>query len=74
MKGEKSMVDTLYLEQKIKESGKKKQYLAEKIGCSRQYLTMKIKNEVEFDLKEVKILCDELSLSISERNKIFFAH
>lgn len=69
------MVDTQHLEEKIKMSGKKKNYLADKIGCSRQYLAMKIKNLVEFDLNEVTILCNELDIkTLSEKEKIFFAH
>ena len=68
------MVDTQELENRIKLSGKKKQYLADKIGCSRQYLTMKIKNEVDFDLREVAILCNELNIStLSDKERIFFA-
>ncbi len=68
------MVDTQELEKRIKLSGKKKQYLADKIGCSRQYLTMKIKNEVDFDLREVAILCNELHIStLSDKERIFFA-
>lgn len=68
------MVDTQELENRIKLSGKKKQYLADKIGCSRQYLTMKIKNEVDFDLREVAILCNELHIStLSDKERIFFA-
>lgn len=69
----KRVVNTQYLEDRIKLSGKKKQYLADKIGCSRQYLTMKINNKAEFDLKEVIILCDELGVkTLSDKEKIFF--
>lgn len=68
------MVNTQYLEDKIKASGKKKSFLAEQIGCSRSYLFKKINNQVDFDLKEVTILCKELGVSsLSEKEKIFFA-
>lgn len=68
------VVNTLYLEDKIRLSGKKKQFLADKIGCSRQYLMMKVRNKAEFNLKEVGILCSELGISTSkEKNAIFFA-
>lgn len=73
-KGDFKVVNTLYLEEKIKSSGKKKSFLADKIGCSRSYLFKKINNKAEFDLKEVSILCKELEIStLKEKEKIFFA-
>jgi len=70
-----NVVDTQYLEEKIKSSGKKKSYLAEKLGCSRSYLFKKINNQAEFDLSEMKILCKELDIRTSaDRDRIFFAH
>ena len=45
------MVDTQLLEEKIKESGKKYGYLAEKLGISRQYFRMKSKNKADFTNK-----------------------
>ena len=41
------MVDTPLLEQRIKDSGKKYGYLAEKLGISRQYFRMKCKNKAD---------------------------
>lgn len=67
------MVNTPYLEEKIKLSGKKKQFLADKIGCTRQYLMMKVRNKVEFNLKEVKLLCEEIEIPKEEITTIFFA-
>lgn len=67
------MTDTQYLEKLIVESGKKKSYLAEKIGCSRQYFRMKCNNEAPFTVIEVNILCEELNITkLSEKEKIFF--
>lgn len=67
------MTDTQYLEKLIVESGKKKSYLAEKIGCSRQYFRMKCNNEAPFTVAEVNILCEELNITkLSEKEKIFF--
>lgn len=67
------MTDTQYLEKLIVESGKKKSYLAEKIGCSRQYFRMKCNNEAPFTVVEVNILCEELNITkLSEKEKIFF--
>lgn len=67
------MIDTLYLEEKIKNSGYKKQFLASTIGCSVQYLTMKINNKAEFKVDEAKKLSQVLKLTTAERNAIFFA-
>lgn len=68
------MVDTLYLEKIISDSGKKKSYLADKIGCSRQYFRMKCRNEAPFTLNEANILCEELEITkLTEKEKIFFS-
>ena len=67
------MVNTQYLESLINSSGKKKSYLAEKIGCSRQYFRMKCNNEAPFTLDEADILCAELNVTrLTEKEKIFF--
>ena len=72
-KGDERMVDTQLLEEKIKESGKKYGYLAEKLGISRQYFRMKCKNKADFTNKETDILCRELGItSLTEKEKIFF--
>lgn len=68
------MVDTQYLEFLICNSGKKKNYLSNKIGCSRQYFMMKINNKAPFTTDEVAILCEELNITkLKEKEKIFFA-
>lgn len=67
------LVDILYLEKMIEKSGKKKGYLAEKLGISRQYFRMKCNNEADFTTREVDILCRELCIvKLSEKEKIFF--
>ena len=69
------MVDTLELENKIKESGKTKTFIAKKIGRSIQCLNLKLNNKNEFLLSEVDVLCDELNINkLSEKNAIFFAN
>ena len=66
------MVNTLYLEEKITASGKKKSFLADKIGCSRQYFYKKCNNEAPFTTDDVRILCDELNITkLAERKQIF---
>lgn len=68
------MVDTQYLENEIKKSGKKKQYLAEKCGITRQSFSDKIRNRSEFTARQIMILCDELQISqLTKKDKIFFA-
>ena len=68
------MVNTLYLEELIGNSGKKKSYLASKIGCSRQYFRMKCNNEAPFTLEEANILCEELNVTrLTDKEKIFFS-
>lgn len=69
----KSMVNTQYLEELIAKSGKKKMHLANKIGCSRQYLSMKINNKAPFTTDEVSVLCSELNITkLTEKENIFF--
>lgn len=67
------MVDTQYLERLIEKSGKKKSFLADKIGTSRQYFRMKCNNKVDFTTREVDILCIELNIKkLTDKEKIFF--
>ena len=66
------MVNTQYLEERIEKSGLKKSYLAEKCKCTRQYLTMKIRNQAEFKVNDVKALRKELKLTDTEVMRIFF--
>lgn len=67
------MVNTQYLESVISTSGKKKGYLAQKCGISRQYFNAKCNNKADFKTNEVKVLCDELGItSLKEKEKIFF--
>lgn len=66
------MTNTQYLEEWISESGKKKEYLSDKLGISRQALRMKIINQTDFTAKEIKILCDELGITkLSDKERIF---
>ena len=69
------MTNTELLERKIQESGKKKGYLAKKLGMTlatfRKYCT----NQSEFRTSHIDILCEELHItSLEERHAIFFAH
>lgn len=69
------MTNTELLEEKIKESGYKKSYIAKVIGLKSAYgLAKKIKNETEFKTSEVDALCKLLKISsLEEKERIFFA-
>ena len=68
------MTNTKLLEQKIKESGKKKGYLAEKCGLSRAGFRNCRVNEAEFTASQRDTLCGELEItSLREKDAIFFA-
>lgn len=68
------MVNTQLLEKAIADSGKKKTYLAEKCGLSRQSLTSKINNRSEFTGTQTMILCKELGITqLTKKDAIFFA-
>ncbi len=66
------MVDTQYLEDVIAKSGKKRKHLAEACGCGSYTLKRKISNLSDFTVNQVDILCKELNIRASERQKIFF--
>lgn len=73
-KGSEKMTNTELLEEKIKESGKKKGYLAEKCGLSSAGFRNCIINKAEFRISHVDILCVELGITnLKEKEAIFFA-
>lgn len=68
------MTNTKLLEAKIESSGKKKGYLASKVGLSRAGFRNCIVNKAEFTASQIEILCAELGItSLKERQTIFFA-
>lgn len=68
------MTDLKLLEAKIAESGKKKSYLAKKVGLTPAGFRNCCLNKSEFRTGQVKILCEELHIhSLEERQAIFFA-
>ena len=64
-------VNTKRLQQKIKDSGLKMGFIAEKLGRSRQALSDKIQGKTEFLPSEIRILCELLHLSDDDRRLIF---
>ena len=68
------MTNTKKLEERILRSGKKKVYLAKKLGVSTNGLRRYIKNESEFKASQIQILCEELNITdLREKEEIFFA-
>ena len=68
------MVNTQMLEDLIKESGKKKSYLADKLGLSIQSFRLKCSNKSVFNTNEVAVLCSELGITrLTDKEKIFFS-
>lgn len=68
------MTNTELLEMKIKGSGLKLSFIAEKLGITRQALHRKIKGLVQFTGPEIKIMCDLLKLQDwAEIKPVFFA-
>lgn len=68
------MNNTELLEKKIKESGKKISYLAEKCGLSYAGFRNCVTNRAEFKSSHIDILCEELNItSLREKDMIFFA-
>ena len=66
------MGNAQYLEDAIKCSGKKKGYLADRIGVTRQTFTKKCKDPSSFTNLQATILCEELNITkLSDKNKIF---
>lgn len=67
------MTNEKLLEDKIQKSGKKKNYLAEKIGLTPQGFRNCIANRSEFKTGQIQTLCRELNISTEEMVTIFFA-
>ena len=68
------MTHTEKLEDKIAKSGKKKIYLAEKVGLSLAGFRNCCTNKSEFKASQIQILCDELGIvDFEDVRAIFFA-
>jgi hypothetical protein len=68
------MTNTKLLNQKIAESGLKKQHIASRIGITTQALTYKIENVRDFKASEITTLSKLLGVSTpEEREALFFA-
>lgn len=69
-----NLTNTKLLEKKIRDSGLKKGYLADKCGLSRAGFRNCELNKAEFTTSQVNTLCEELGItSLREKETIFFA-
>lgn len=68
---DKKMTKTDVLREKIRQSGYKLAFIAEKCGLTYAGLLKKINNETEFKASEVAILRDLLNLTDAEVQDIF---
>lgn len=64
-------INTELLQEKIRDSGLKMGFIAEKLGRSRQALRDKIQGKTEFLPSEIRVLCESLQLTDEERRHIF---
>ena len=70
----KRMTNVELLEAKIQASGKKKGYLAGKVGLSLGGFYNVCNNKAELKASQIEILCDELNITdLEEKQAIFFA-
>lgn len=68
------MTNTKLLEMWIERSGKKKKFLAEKVGLSYAGFRNCCINKAEFTATQIQILCEELGITkLSDREAVFFA-
>lgn len=68
------MTNVDLLEDKIIKSGKKKTFLAARVGLSLVGFRRCCTNKAEFKASQIKILCEELGIKTpKERETIFFA-
>ena len=73
-KEREKMTNVALLEEKIKESGKKKSYLAKRLNISRAGFRNLCAGKSEFRTGQVQILCIELNITdAEEKEAIFFA-
>ena len=66
------MIQTNLLQSYFKRNGLRQEDVAKKIGISKQSLSDKINNKVQFKVDEVSLLCELLNIS-EEKEQIFFA-
>ena len=67
------MTDKNLLYYFVKRAGFKNKDIAKAIGITPSGYTLKISNKSDFRQSEIKTICDLLSLTVEERDRVFFA-
>lgn len=68
------MTNTVLLEEKVRSSGLKTKFIAEKLGISRAGWYRKLNGKSPFTAEQIQIMCDILHItSLREKEDIFFA-
>lgn len=68
------MTDKNLLYYFVKRAGFKNKDIAEAIGVTLSGYTLKISNKSDFRQGEIKTISDMLSLTVEERDRVFFAN
>ena len=68
------MTDKNLLYYFVKRAGFKNKDIAEAIGITSSGYTLKISNKSDFRQSEIKTISDLLSLTVEERDRVFFAN
>ena len=68
------MVNAQLLEEKIQQSGYKKNFLCEQLGITRQGFNKKVNGKAAFRAAEVYVLCDFLHITEEEKKTIFLSN
>lgn len=66
------MINTQLLDEKIRQSGLKQNFIVDKIGISNQAFSKKKNNKTPFRVSEIYVICDLLDITDDERMNIFF--
>lgn len=66
------MTDKNLLYYFVKRAGYKNKDIAEAIGITQSGYTLKISNKSDFRQREIKTISDMLSLTVEERDRVFF--
>lgn len=68
------MTNVQLLNEKIRQSGLKKSYIAAQIGIAPNTLTALLKNKAEFKASQIRTICEVLNIrDAAEIRAIFFA-
>lgn len=68
------MTNTSLLKERLKASGLKLEFIAKKIGITRQSLSDKVNGKTQFNQYQINELCELLGITdLKEKDAIFFA-